>query len=103
MRERPGIVLMPERYVENCTRTRHLDIRSDHRLSAAYRGPHRFAEHRMDAGTAMLHFARNADDRTLAIGDRGSVEQLHQFWHESLTQHRTGLEQRSQILGELTG
>jgi len=39
----------------------------------------------------MLHFARNTDDRILAIGDRRSVEQLHQLWHEALAEHRPGL------------
>ena len=57
------------------------DIRADHRLSAADRRPHRFAEHRVDAGTAVLHFARNTDDRALAIRDPRSIEQFHQVWH----------------------
>src|SRR5215471_20799323 len=100
MRERPGIVLVPEWHVEESARSRHFDIRSDDRLPTADRGPHRFSEHRVDAGTAMLHFAANADDSTLAVGDGGSVEQLHQFWHESLAEHRTGLKQRSQIFDE---
>ena len=57
----------------------------------------------MDTGTAMLHFACNPDDRTFAIGDSGSAEQLHQLWHQALPEHRPGLEQRSQIFDELTG
>jgi hypothetical protein len=55
----------------------------------------------VNAGTAVLHFARNTDDRAFAIRDCGSVEQFHQLWHQPpLSQHRTGLEQRSQILDE---
>ena len=57
----------------------------------------------MYAGTAMLHFASDAHNRAFAVGDCGSVEQLHQLGHEALPEHRTGLEQRSQILDELTG
>jgi hypothetical protein len=57
----------------------------------------------MDAGTAMLHFASHADNSAFSIRNDRSVEQSHQFWHEPLTQHRTGLEQRSQIFDELTG
>ncbi len=51
----------------------------------------------------MLHFTRNIDDRSLAIRDWGPVEQSHQLWHEPLSEHCPGLEQRSQILDELTG
>ena len=64
---------MPERHVENSARSGDFDIRSDHRLSAADRSPHRFAEHGVDTGTAMLHFACDADSSAFAIGDRGSV------------------------------
>src|SRR6266436_9509677 len=103
MRERPGIVLVPERHVEQSTRCGHLDIRPDHRLAAADCGPHRFAEHWMDAGTAVLHFVSNPDDCTFAVRDCGSAEQLHQLWHQALPEHRTGLEERSQIFDELTG
>src|SRR5215469_753648 len=103
MREGPGIILVPERYIENSARSRNLDIRSDHRLPATDRRPHRFAEHRVDAGTAMLHFASDTNDSAFAIRDGGSVEQLHQLWHQALPEHSTGLEQRSQILDELTG
>jgi hypothetical protein len=95
--------LCPSGTFEQSTRRRHLYIRSDHRLSTADRRPHRLPEHRVNAGTAMLHFARNADDRTFAIGDSGSVEQLHQLWHEPLAKHCTGLGKRSQILDKLTG
>ena len=69
---------MPERPVEQSTRNGHLDIRSDYRLSAADCRPHGFPEHRMYARTAVLHFARNTNDRTLAIRDCGSVEQLEE-------------------------
>src|SRR5207248_3336227 len=103
MRERPGIVLVPQMHVEQSTRSRHLGVRPDYRLSAADRSPHRFAEHRMNARTAMLHFASNANDRAFAIRDCGSVEQLHQLGHQALPEHRTGLEQRFQILDKLTG
>jgi hypothetical protein len=48
-------------------------------------------------------FARDANDSAFAIRDCGSVKQLRQFWHQALAKHRTGLEQRSQILDELTG
>ena len=44
----------------------HLDVRSDHCFSTANRSPHRFAKHRMDTRTAVLHFARDANDRALA-------------------------------------
>jgi hypothetical protein len=57
----------------------------------------------MYEGTAVLHFASDTDDRALAVGDCGSVEHLHQLWHQALAEHRPGLEQRSQILDELTG
>ena len=83
---------MPKRHIEHSARSRHFHIRSDDRLSTTNRGSHRFPEHRVDTGTAVLHFARNTDDRSLAIRDCGSVEQLHQFWHELLPEHRTGLE-----------
>jgi hypothetical protein len=56
----------------------------------------------MDAGTAVLHFASDTNDRAFAVGNCGSVEQLHQLWHQALPEHRTRLEQRSQILDELT-
>ena len=49
-------------FSEGCRHSIHssdLDIRADHRLSASDRRPHRFAEHRVDAGTAVLHLARN--------------------------------------------
>src|SRR5215469_12946551 len=51
----------------------------------------------------MLHFASDADDTAFAVRNGGSIEQLHQLWHKPFTQHRTGLEQRFQILDELTG
>ena len=35
MRERPGIVLMPERHIENRARSGHFDIRSNDRFPAA--------------------------------------------------------------------
>ena len=57
----------------------------------------------MDARTAVLHFTSDTDDRTLAVSDCGAIEQLDQLWHQTLAEHRTGLEQRSQILDELTG
>jgi len=57
----------------------------------------------VDAGTAVLHFTRDADDRAFPIRDRGSVEQLHQLWHKPFAEHGTGLEQRAQIFDELTG
>src|ERR1700751_5361603 len=83
MGECPGIVLVPERHIEQSARSSHLDIRSDHRLPTTDRRPHRFAELRVDAGTAMLHFTRDAHDRAFAVGDRGSVEQFYQLWHQS--------------------
>jgi hypothetical protein len=58
---------VPEWHVEQSARSGHLDIRSDDRLSAADRRPHGFAEHRVNARTAMLHFASNPDDRTLPL------------------------------------
>jgi hypothetical protein len=36
---------VPERHVQLSTRSGHLDVRSDHRLTAAYCRPHRFSEH----------------------------------------------------------
>src|SRR5260370_33645023 len=102
MREGPGIVLVPERHVEEGARSGPLHIRSDHRLPTTDRRPHRFAERRMHARTAMLHFARDAHNRAFAIGDCGSAEQLDQLWHQALPEHRTGLEQRPQIFDELT-
>jgi hypothetical protein len=92
-----------EGHVEQSTRRGHLDVRSDDRLAATDRRPHGFPEHGVDASTAVLHFASDAHDRAFAIRDCGSVEQLHQLWHETLPEHRTGLEQRSQILDKLTG
>src|SRR5277367_5940485 len=56
-----------------------------------------------NTGTAVLHFARNPDDRAFAIRDYRSVEQFHQVWHQTLSEHLSGLEQRSQIFDELTG
>jgi hypothetical protein len=58
---------MTERNVERSASSGHLDIRSDHPLSAADRRPHRFPEHWMDAGAAVLHFASDTDDRALAV------------------------------------
>jgi hypothetical protein len=43
MREGPGIIFVPTRYVDQSTRSGHLYIRADHRFSAADRGAHRFA------------------------------------------------------------
>src|ERR1700745_545875 len=51
----------------------------------------------------MLHLASDTNDSAFAIRDGGSVKQLHQFWHQALAEHRTGLKQRPQILDELTG
>jgi len=56
---------VPERHVESSARSSHLHIRSDHRLPTTDRRPHRFSEHRVDAGTAVLHFARNTNDAPL--------------------------------------
>jgi hypothetical protein len=36
-------------------------------------------EHRMDTRAALLHLARDADDRAFAVGDGGSVEHLTNF------------------------
>ena len=80
---------MPEWHVEQSARSGHLDIRSDDRLPAADRGAHRFPEHRVDAGTAVLHFASDANYSTFAAGNCGSVERLHQIWRETLSEHRT--------------
>jgi hypothetical protein len=46
----------------------------------------------MDARTAVLHFTSDTDDRTLAVSDCGAIEQLDQLWHQTLAEHRTGLE-----------
>ena len=80
---------MPERHVEQSARRGHLDVRSDHRLPSADRGSHRFPKHRVDAGTAVLHFASDANYSTFAAGNCGSVERLHQTWHETLSEDRT--------------
>ena len=58
---------MTERYVEHSATSGHLDIRPYYRFSAADRCPHRFAKHRVNARTAMLHLASNPDDRTLPL------------------------------------
>src|SRR5438876_931538 len=57
----------------------------------------------MNASTAMLHFASDANDRTFAVGNCRSIEQLHQLWHQPLSEHRPRLKRRSQILDELPG
>ena len=63
---------MPERYIEQSARSSHLDVRSDDRLSAADRRPHRLPEHWVDTGTAMLHFACNANIAgRIALTDQG--------------------------------
>ena len=47
-------------------------------------GTHRPAQHRMDAGIAMLHFAGNPDQRALATAGGGAIEQPYQLWHQPL-------------------
>jgi len=56
-------------------------VRRDHSLAAADRGPHRLAEHRAHASAAVLHFAVDPDDCTLAVGDgrRRTFEQLDEL------------------------
>ena len=60
---------MAERHVEARAGRGDLHIRRDHCLTTADRGTHRLAKHWMDAGTAALHLAVDADDCTLAVGD----------------------------------
>src|SRR5262249_23957622 len=103
MGERPGVVLMAERYIEDGTGRRYLDIRGDNRLPAADRGPHRLSEHGVNASAAMLHLAVDADERALAVGDGRPAEQLDQIRHQPFAKHRPCLEERTQILDEVPG
>ena len=73
---------MAERHIEDGTGRSDLDIRGDHRLPAADRGPHRLTQHRVNACPAMFHLAVDADECALAVGDRWSVEQLDEIRHE---------------------
>jgi hypothetical protein len=68
-----------ERHIEARAGRGDLHVRGDHRLAPTDRGPHRLAQHRVDAGAAMLHLAVDADDCALAIGDGWSVEQLDEL------------------------
>jgi hypothetical protein len=70
-----------ERHVEARANRGDLHVRRDHCLAAADRGPHRLAEHRVHASAAVLHFAVDPDDCTLAVGDGRSrtVEQLDEL------------------------
>jgi hypothetical protein len=56
-----------------------------------------------NAGTAVLHLAVDADDCTLSMGDGRPVEQLHEFRHEPLAEHRSRFEQRSEIIDDASG
>jgi hypothetical protein len=58
-----------ERHVETRAGRGDFHVRGDHRLAATDRGPHRLAEHGVNAGTVVLHLAVDSDDRALAIRD----------------------------------
>jgi hypothetical protein len=92
-----------ERHIEAHAGCGDFHNRGDHGLATAERCPHRLAQHRLAAGTAMLHFAVDADDRALAIGDGWCVEQLGELRHEPFTDHRSCFEQGPQIIDELSG
>ena len=100
VREGPGIVLVPERHIEARTGRGDLHVRRDYRLAAADHGPHRLAERRVDASTAMLHLTVDAYDRALAVRDGWPVQQLDELGHQPLAEHRPRLEQWSQIIDE---
>src|SRR5205823_4205357 len=80
-----------------------LDVGGYHGLATAYRGPHRLAQHRGDACTAVLRLAVDADECALAVRDCRSAEQLDQLRHQPLTEHRSGFKQQPKIIHEPSG
>ena len=83
------IVLVPERHIERSAGRGDFYIGRDDRLATADRRTHRSSQHRMDAGAAMLHFAIDADQRSLAIGNRRPIEQFDQLRHDVLAEFGT--------------
>jgi hypothetical protein len=59
-----------------------------------------YAEHRVDAGTAVLHLAVYAYDCAFAVRDSRPVEQLDELGHDPLAEHRPGFEERPEIADE---
>ena len=66
---------MPQRHIEARAGCGDLHVRGDHGLAAGYSRPHRVAEHRVAARAAVLHLAIDANERALAVGHSGSLEQ----------------------------
>ena len=94
---------MAERHVEARAGRGDLHIRRDHCLTTADRGTHRLAEHWVHARPAVLHVAVDTDESALAVGDGRPIEQLDEVGHETLAEHRSGFEQRSEIIDEASG
>src|SRR5439155_4126398 len=103
MRERPRVVLVSERHIEAGASRSDLNVAGYHGLATADRGPHWLAQHRVDAGAAVLHLAVDADECALAVRDCWLIEQLDELWHQPLTEHRSGFEQLPQIVDEASG
>jgi hypothetical protein len=96
-------VFVAERHIEARASCVDPHVRRDHRLAATDRGPHRLAQHRVDASAAMLHLAVDADDCALAIGDGWSVEHLDELRHETFAEFLTRFEERPEIVDKAAG
>ena len=94
---------MAERHIEACAGRGDFHVRRDRRLTAADRGPHRLAEHRVQAGAALFHLSVDTYDRALAVGDARSIEQLDELGHEAPAEFRARFEERSEIVDKAPG
>src|SRR5215472_19235221 len=94
---------MAERHIEDGTGGSDLDIRGDHGLAAADRGPHWLTQHRVNARPAMFHLAVDADECALTVGYGWSIEQLDEIRHEPFAKHCPCLKERPQILDKASG
>src|SRR5262245_52659803 len=98
--ERPRVVLVAERDVDRRAGSRDFHVRGDQRLATTHRLAHWLAELWMTDRPAVLHLARRADDRGLAVAHRWTTEEID----EPLREHRTDLEadveQRREVIDE---
>jgi len=70
-----------KRHIEDRAGRSEIYVRRDHRLAAAYRGPHRLAEHRVNAGAAVLYLAADANQCALADYADYMIRYQHQTYN----------------------
>ena len=70
---------MAQRHVETGTASGDFDIGRNNGLAAADRSAHRLSQHGVNAGAAVLVLSVEADNRALAVRNRGVRQQLDQI------------------------